>query len=570
MTHRLSHYALLIALTALLTLPNLGTPSLWDMDEGVNAECTREMLETGTWVVPTYNYELRTAKPVMLYWLQRFSYLAFGVNEWAARFPSVLLSLGTVLLVYELGRRMFDGKVGLLAGVVLASSIEFCKLAHAATPDATFLFFTTLTLTLFWMLKESRAWFVPTAMASALAVLTKGPAGLALPGLVIVLYLIWNRQLKQLWDRRLITAGFAFLLVAAPWYGLVAAETRGAYIKAFFGNENVNRFLQPMESHSGPPVYYLGAILVFFAPWSVVLGATLWYAIKNSRAKPPSHQESQTNDDIASDNFATSRLGARSISDHLQHRFLVCWFGVYLVFFSFAATKLPNYIAPLYPAMALLTASFLIAWARSIITPAKWVMPAATGGLVLTGTVITVALLIMGGVLTVPSKGLRILPDLAPWAVLGLIPIAGAVATSIFLRRNQRGYVVQTLAIVAVSFVALLAAFPINVVDAAKAPKSLVAESGAKQLDRDIRLASLDYTQESVTFYAQRRVERLRTAEAATEFLAMPRPGYLFVPAKVWDEQVMATVGPHRIAARRYDFYRNAEILVVTNDGVTQ
>ena len=70
-THRLAHYLILGAVCGLLTLPNLGAHSLWDMDEGVNAECTREMLEAGTWVVPTFNWELRTAKPVMTYWLQR-------------------------------------------------------------------------------------------------------------------------------------------------------------------------------------------------------------------------------------------------------------------------------------------------------------------------------------------------------------------------------------------------------------------------------------------------------------------------------------------------------------------
>src|SRR5947209_19539919 len=105
---RLAHYALLLAVTALTTLPNLGATSLWDMDEGVNAECAREMMEAGTWVVPTFNWELRTAKPVLLYWVQRLSYETFGVGEWQARLPAVLFGFGTVQLTYELGRRMFD------------------------------------------------------------------------------------------------------------------------------------------------------------------------------------------------------------------------------------------------------------------------------------------------------------------------------------------------------------------------------------------------------------------------------------------------------------------------------
>ena len=112
------------------------------MDEGVNAEAAREMREADTWVVPTFNYQLRTAKPVMLYWLQRASYAAFGVSEWSARLPSVLAGWLAVLLTYELARRMFGRATGLLAGVVLASVVQFCMLAHAATPDATLLLFT--------------------------------------------------------------------------------------------------------------------------------------------------------------------------------------------------------------------------------------------------------------------------------------------------------------------------------------------------------------------------------------------------------------------------------------------
>ena len=174
---RLWDYAILLAVSAALTLPNLGATSLWDIDEGVNAEAAREMRDNNTWVIPTFNYQLRTAKPVMLYWLQRASYSVFGINEWSARLPSVLAAFLTMLLTYELARRMFDRRTGLLAGIVLASAIEFCMLAHAATPDSTLLLFTVLTYYLFWSRHEdnSRKWWLPTATACGLAVLTKGP-----------------------------------------------------------------------------------------------------------------------------------------------------------------------------------------------------------------------------------------------------------------------------------------------------------------------------------------------------------------------------------------------------------
>src|SRR6185437_40922 len=121
---RVADYALLLVAAAALTLPNLGSPSLWDVDEGVNAEAAREMYEAGTWVIPTFNFELRTAKPVMLNWLQRASYAAWGVSEWSARLPSVLASWLTILLTYELGLRMFGRGTGMLSALVLGTAIE--------------------------------------------------------------------------------------------------------------------------------------------------------------------------------------------------------------------------------------------------------------------------------------------------------------------------------------------------------------------------------------------------------------------------------------------------------------
>lgn len=552
-SHRITHYLVLAVVAAALTLPNLGVSSLWDVDEGINAGCAREMLETDTWVVPHFNGELRTAKPVMLYWIQRLSFEAFGVNEWAARFPAAVLGLGTLLLVYELGRRMFGAATGLLGGLVLASAIEFCKLSHAATPDAPLIFFTVLTFFLFWIGHENGArwWFGPAAVASGLAMLTKGPVGLALPGLVVLLYFAWNRELKRLWDSRLLGGIGLFLLVAGPWYGLVISETRGAYL-AFFKNENAQRFLSSMEGHRGPIVYYIGALLVFFAPWSAFLAGAIWYAVKGARTRP----EQDTAEVLTREQRA--------------YRFLLCWAGSYLVFFSIAATKLPNYIAPLYPAVAILTARMLMLWQARQVQPARWVMPLATGSVGLVGVIVAVALLIVGGVLAVPAKGLRVLPDMAPWAALGLVPLTGAIAMAIALHRQQRQAYVTAMTLSALVFIGLLAAFPTVVIDRYKAPKALVAEAGAQVTDHEARLGSLDYTQPSVTFYAGRRVERLFSADAAREFLAMPFPAYLFVPEPVWQEQLASQVAGHcHIAARKFDMLRNCHILVVVNREVT-
>src|SRR4051794_10752642 len=142
--HRAGHYVLLLSVAAAVSLPNLGGPSLWDVDEAHNAEATREMIEAETWVVPTFNYQLRVDKPALLYWCQMGTYELFGVNEFAARLPSVLAAALTVLLTYELGRLLFGVAVGLLAGLILASAGMFCAAAHFANPDALLKTFTVL------------------------------------------------------------------------------------------------------------------------------------------------------------------------------------------------------------------------------------------------------------------------------------------------------------------------------------------------------------------------------------------------------------------------------------------
>lgn len=554
-SHRIAHYAVLLVITGLLTLPNLGAHALWDMDEGVNVECTREMFESGSWVVPTFNWDLRTAKPVMLYWLQRLSFNAFGVNEWAARFPSVLLGFGTVLLTYELGRRMFGAATGLLGGIALASAIQFCVLSHAATPDAPLIFFVVLTFYLFWRGHENggRGWFILPAIAAGLAVLSKGPIGLGLPAIAILSYLAWNRELYRALDRKLIWGGLVFGLVSLPWYILVTAETRGEYIAAFLGNHNVNRFVAPMEGHRGPPIYYIVILFVMFAPWCCFLGSTLWYGTKAARSSHPSPLTPRPSSDLDTETRA--------------HRFLICWFLAFLVFFSAAATKLPNYIGPLYPAIALLTARFLIRWRDGLVVPARWVFPAGLFGVGFTGAATGLGLLVASGVIPISGTNMRIFPGLETWAVIGLVPLLGCGLMTWYFRHGQKPAVIHVFATTAVVFVGLIAAFPPVVMDQYKAAKVLAAESGAIRPDADIRLGSVQFFPESLVFYAQRRIEKLHNVHEIRDFLATPRPGVVFIPKPIWEQQVAAELDvPHRVITSRYDFLKNAEVLAIGND----
>lgn len=541
MRERLRDYVLLVVVSCAVTLPGLGRYSLWDVDEGVNAEAAREMAEADSWVVPTFNYALRTAKPVLLYWLQRISYAVWGVSEWGARLPSAVCGLAAVLLCYELGRRLWDRATGLWGGLILGTAVQFVVLARAATPDAPLLLCTVLAFWAFWsgQRQGGRGWWHATAAACGWAVLTKGPVGVVLPALVVVMYLAWQRELRRLWDVRLITAAGVFLLVAGPWYALVASETRGEWVRAFIGRENLERFARPMEGHRGPPFYYLLVLPVMFAPWSVWLLPTLEQAWRQGWG------QWRRGWSVLAQQSAAEEAG--------PYRFLLCWLAAYLVIFSIAATKLPNYIFPLYPALALLTARLLVRWQSGTLELAGWVVPVAAGLLGLAG------LAVSGGLVVAE----RWCAGLWQWAWVGLLLTGGAGAAFVAWRAGKRPAVLRCVAVAAVLFATAAAIGIPLALDRQRAPRPLAWQSGAADPSRDLRVGAYRWFAPSLVFYTGRQVQVLADAAGVRRFLEIPTPAYLFVPAAVWERE--GASWPAWCVARRADLLARGEIVVVAN-----
>ncbi|MBV9122954.1 MAG: glycosyltransferase family 39 protein [Planctomycetes bacterium] len=570
--HRAGHYALLLVVASGLFLVNLGAPSLWDIDEGNNAEAAREMLESGNWVVPTFNYDLRPDKPALLYWLQMAGYSLWGVNEFAARLPSALAALAGVLLTYELGRRLFDAGTGLVAGLVLAGTVMFCAAAHFANPDALLNAATVLVFSCCWQIivRPRWFWFAAAGMAMGLAVLAKGPVGLVLPVGVIVLFRLWNRvswegaegrrtwrrmirvgveELRGWLDPRLALAGLVFALTALPWYGLVGAETKGDFLRGFFLIHNVARFLHPMEGHHGPIFYYCLILPLGFAPWSVFLGLTIWNSWKEFRSP------------------GSEAAGARAkpgTDPRLALRFLWCWIVVYFLFFSAAATKLPNYILPVYPPAALLTARFLERWRRGFWTPPAWAVGGSLGCLALMGIGTILGLLLAGESFPFPASSWR-WTALEPWALLGTIPLLGACLGAWLVRRGQIGALIAVFAGTAVLFLVPLAGWGSLAIDQYKAPRPLTQSCHTQQTERDIRIGWYQYSQPSLVFYSRRKVESLEDEARVLEFLRYPVPVYLFVPESAWEVLKDKVRGRHHLLGRHHDLYRRCEVVVVTN-----
>lgn len=557
LNHRPGHYLILLLLAGGLSLPNLGGPSLWDIDEGNNAEAAREMLESENWIVPTFNYQLRVDKPALLYWLQILSFRAFGVNEFAARFPSALAALATVLVTYELARRMFGRNTGFIAGLVFSTCGAFVASAHFANPDALLNCLTGLTFLVFWkgFASEGRWWLLAASITTALAVLAKGPIGLVLPFAVVFLFLLWSGELKLIWDRRLLFGSLLFLLVAAPWYVWVAVDTKANFIKGFILQHNVGRYLQPMEHHGGPFYYYLIVLAVGFAPWSIFLIPSLAFAI-GKRAREDQETLRQTE---------SSGPAVINTDSNFCYRFLWCWIAVYFLFFTLASTKLPNYILPIYAPVAVMTGRCLERWRTKSIPLPVWGLNMGIAGLMLGGIALAFGTLIAGGVISHPWMRGQPYVGLEYIAFLGLLLMAGAAVAGWCLVRRHRNGLIAVVTTTAALFLGPLFAWGGTALDAFKAPRPLVLGAAADQSTREIRVGSYHYFQPSLVFYCRREVQRIETEEKALEFLSAPIEVYLFLPESEWKQlEAKAPQAVRRVASHR-DLYRRIEVVVVTN-----
>jgi 4-amino-4-deoxy-L-arabinose transferase-like glycosyltransferase len=547
---RIGHYAAVMLLGCLLFVPGLDHP-LWDVDEAHNAECAREMLDSGNAIVPRFNFVLRTDKPALLYWIMMAAYAAFGVSDWSARLASVVSSVGTLLAVYELGRQMFQPLTGLLAAVVLATSGMFLVASRAATPDALLIFWVTATMLSFWSSyrRGSRGWLIWTGLTTALAVLAKGAVGLVLPAGCLLLFLLWERRLSVVLDRRWLLGMAVFALVALPWYVLVGVETKGEFLRGFFLKHHLERFQRPLEGHGGFVLFHPVVFLATFAPWSAFVGATVWYAM-GRRASGDA-------------DAAGGHAGSSS-----PYRLLWCWIAVWFVFFSLAGTKLPNYTLPAFPAWAVLTGRFLHRWAAGQLPLDRGGMTVGLSAWAGIGLLWTAGILIAAGVIPVAVLEGRTLPRLGTLAPLGLLLVGGGVAGTLLLLRERlvgRWPVVAGLAASAVAALAPLAAWGPGRVASYRAPYPLAQAMLQFQQEPEVAIGCYGFYQPSLVWYTQREVKRFARAQDALDHLGSVTQSYLVVPEPVWERLATELHGEATVVARAWDFLENETILLISN-----
>jgi 4-amino-4-deoxy-L-arabinose transferase-like glycosyltransferase len=407
-----------IALIAVLWFAGLGARALFMPDEGRYAEIPLAMLASGDWLTPRLDDLKYFEKPPLQYWATAAGYALFGAHDWSARlWPALSGFLGVLLLAFA-GERLGPPGTGRLAGLVAASSWGYVFASQYLTLDMGLTFFMLLALVAFLLAhhepgneRARRGWMLVVWLAMALAVLSKGLEGIVLPGLALALYMFVQRDGRLLLRLRWRAGLLVFALVAVPWFVLMQ-QRNPEFFHFFFVYEHVDRYLEPAHHRPGPWWYYFPLLLVGMLPWTPALVGALARAAKG-----------------------TAPAGALDVD-----RLLLAWSAVIIAFFSASDSKLPAYIVPAMPALALLVARDA---ARRPALPLRAIAPWT----VLAG-LITLALAWHLPAL-MPNRELASLaPFYAPWlAAAGALWVLGAALAWISAgRRRDVALVVLALA----------------------------------------------------------------------------------------------------------------------------
>jgi 4-amino-4-deoxy-L-arabinose transferase-like glycosyltransferase len=424
--------ALLVVFT-LLWFANLDFRRLVHPDEGRYAEIPREMVASGDWVTPRLDGIKYFEKPALQYWITAAAYEAFGVREWVARLWPALAGFLAVMFVAYVGARLGNPAFGLEAATVLAGSLGFALEAHILTLDAGLTLWMSIGLgSLFLAQREeatpayTRAWMWTAWAALALATLSKGLIGIALPGGSLVIYSLLTRD-WQVWRRLHLATGVPiFLVITAPWF--VAVSLRNPeFFDFFFIHEHFTRFLTTEHRREGAWWYFIPILALGIIPWISLL---LWTAHRMWIDAPT----------------ATNGFN--------WQRFALVWSVFIFVFFSASGSKLPSYILPLFPALAL-----LIGWQWTRLDDAQLLRLMAP--LVVIMGALTAAMLFgyerMAARITDDRQPLAPLLAYGPWIkVACVLALSLGVAACWWLTRRQRVRALLALGFASLIFVQLV------------------------------------------------------------------------------------------------------------------
>ncbi len=311
---KFSPYFLLATAIIITFFLRLGHFPLFDLDEGAFSSATMDMQQRGDWITPYLNGNLRSDKPIFVYWCQLISIRVFGLNEWGLRFPSAVAAGIWIVAIYRFAKEFFPVKSHTIA-LIGCFSLFSMVIARAATADALLNLFMTLTCLSAWRYLNA-----PSAQRASLTYLwmglgflTKGPVAVVIPLLLLTIYCAcskqWNRWKKAIF---FFPGWGIFAAIALPWYIIITATHGWDFLQAFILKHNIGRFDSTMEGHGGSYLYYFPVLLFICLPFSGILLRSL-FGVKRHWNQP-------------------------------INQFMYIWFAITFTVFSFSQTQLPHYL----------------------------------------------------------------------------------------------------------------------------------------------------------------------------------------------------------------------------------
>jgi 4-amino-4-deoxy-L-arabinose transferase-like glycosyltransferase len=518
----------LLLIAALSIGPGLGQSTFWEPDEPRFAEATRQMFARADFITPYLNGVPRFEKPILFYWLQALAYTTIGPSELAARLPSALAGIGTVLLLYLLASRITSHRAAILAALALATMFRFVVYARQGLTDVPVLFFNMAALYGFVRATEappSRAalWLAWTAVG--LGILTKGPIGV-LSVAIWGVYAAVRRQWSLVAQVRPLGGLALAMLIAAPWYLLMVAMHGRAWIDFALGHEIVARAVSEGFTPYRSFFYYVKVWLGDAAPWSVLFVAALaWLALR-----------------------------WRTLDDSVRSPvvFAMTWFSTVFILFSVPRSKLAHYIIPTYPAAALVIGVFIDQIARRPMEAKWWRVP-----MIVVAAIALVAAAALAWSLDI------LMPD-ASWPERRLVSIVlagGGVMIALAAWRSAVTAAVSLSLTLAATFAVIGVVIVPHAIEGFK-PMPRLARAAERLAEPGARIGLVGaYGASSLIYYSHHNIDWL-DEEAAIVFLTTQPHALCVMPAARF-ERVAPHLPPHiRVVDTAEEFNVRIERLV--------
>jgi 4-amino-4-deoxy-L-arabinose transferase-like glycosyltransferase len=605
----LRHQALLVLVAGLMFLTNLGGHALYNDEESKTAASSAEMFRHSAWIVPTFNEQLQVETPILIHWFMELAFRLFGISEFSARLVPSLMAIGTSLLTYHLGRKLYSSDVGFLAGIILSTCLFFSAMGRTATPDSTLVFFTTLAFTGYvWTVTRQRGasfsrhqagaikstsvaadseteidestsnapslaqrafqsclFVAPVFAPMGLGVLTSGPAAFILPSLVLLMFILLSLRIDDL------DSGALELPAGPKWKNWIVT------VGQIFRPKKVIETCREINLPFG-----IALVAAIALPWFVVVSVmtqgawlrgfflennlNLVFAAKDGRNGFHLYPIYQ---------LVVVHLGCFPWSVFLpvaiyrlwerlnfgaawreSDRLLACWIGVWFVFYSVCGTKSLNSLLPAYPALALVLARFFTDWKRDKVDSGVYSFNICCRAMWIAGFVIALALSIVT---------YSYFPTEQWLGLIGLVPVIGGFVATKFLDQERRPYVMRTLITTSILFTFAIVGVALTRIGRYQDSPLFIADAKTFAKSEDIEIGTYDYFEPSVVFYAGKKVRILTHPRQVAEFISSSPRAYVITKGDKYTQNALNEVmfGNATELSRHKNFFRGRELVLI-------